>query len=68
MPHNLAIVKPGTREKVALAAATMKPENLDRQGRAYMPATSDIIAATRLLEPGHKQVLKLPRTVATGRL
>jgi azurin len=59
MPHNLAIVKPGTREKVALAAATMKPEELDRQGRAYMPATSDIIGATRLLEPGRKQVLKL---------
>jgi azurin/glucose/arabinose dehydrogenase len=59
MPHNLVIVKPGTREKVALAAAKMKPEHLDRQGRAYIADAADIIGATRLIEPGHKQVLKL---------
>ena len=59
MPHNLAVVKPGTRELVGTAAATMKPEELDSQGRAYLPKTSDILAATRLLDSGQKETLKL---------
>jgi azurin len=59
MPHNLAIVKPGKREEVGVAAATMKPDELDGKGRAYMPKTRDILAATRLLDPGQKETLKL---------
>jgi glucose/arabinose dehydrogenase/azurin len=59
MPHNLVIVKPGTREKVGAAAATMKPDDLDSQGRAYLPKTSDVLAATKLLDPGQKETLKL---------
>jgi len=59
MPHNLAIVRPGTREKVGEAAALMKPDQLDGRGRAYIPNTPDIIAATRLLESGQRQTLSL---------
>jgi azurin len=59
MPHNLVIVKPGTREKVGAAAATLKPDDLDSQGRAYLPRTSDVLAATKLLDPGQKETLKL---------
>ncbi|HEX4646286.1 MAG TPA: plastocyanin/azurin family copper-binding protein, partial [Verrucomicrobiae bacterium] len=59
MPHNLAIVKPGTREKVGAAAATMRPDDLDSQGRAYLPKTSDVLAATKLLDPGQRETLKL---------
>jgi glucose/arabinose dehydrogenase/plastocyanin len=59
MPHNLAIVKPGTREKVGIASSKMKPDELDDKGRAFLPATDDIIDATKLVEPGHKQTLKL---------
>ena len=59
MPHNLAVVKPGKREKVATAAALMKPEDDDGRGRAYMPKTSDIIAGTRLIEPGQRATLSL---------
>ena len=66
MPHNLAVVKPGTREKVGTAAATMKPDDLDRQGRAYMPDTADILAATKLLEPGQKETLKLTAPFVEG--
>jgi plastocyanin len=58
MPHNLVIVKPGTREKVGLATARMKPEELDEEGRAYLADRTDILAATRMLEPGQKAVLK----------
>src|SRR5581483_11142529 len=63
---NLAVVKPGTREKVGLAAATMKPEELDGRGRAYIPKTPDILAATRLLEPGHKESLKITAPTEEG--
>ena len=66
MPHNLVIVKPGTREKVGMAAMTMPPTKVDSQGRAYVPATPDILGATRLLEPGQKETLKMKAPTAEG--
>ena len=54
MPHNIVFVKPGTREKVALAAEKMKPEDDDGRGRAYVPKTTDVYAASKLLEPGQR--------------
>ena len=59
MPHNLVVVKPGKREKVANAAALMKPEDDDGRGRAYVPKTTDIIAATRLIESGQRATLTM---------
>jgi len=59
MPHNLVVVKPGSREKVANAAALMKPEDDDGRGRAYVPRTPDIIAATRMLEAGQRATLSM---------
>jgi azurin/glucose/arabinose dehydrogenase len=59
MPHNLAVVKPGTRSKLAAITATMKPDELDSKGRAFMPDSPDILAATKLLEPGERQTLKI---------
>jgi glucose/arabinose dehydrogenase/azurin/lysophospholipase L1-like esterase len=58
MPHNFVIIKPGTREKVGMAAATMKPDDLDKKGRAFIPKTSDILDATKLVEPETKETLK----------
>jgi glucose/arabinose dehydrogenase/azurin len=66
MPHNLVVVKPGTREKVANAAARMSPEDDDGRGRAYVPRTSDIIAATRLLESGQRATLSLTAPTEEG--
>ncbi len=59
MPHNLAIVQPGSREKVSLAAALMKPEQTDGRGRAYIPAMVEVIAATKLLEAGQSATLSI---------
>ncbi len=59
MPHNLVIVKPGTREKVGLATGKMRPDELDAEGRAFIADQADILAATRLLETGQRAVLKL---------
>ena len=58
-PHNLAVVKPGTHEKVGTAASTMTPDKLDKAGRAFIPQSDDILAATKLIEPGQKQTLKV---------
>jgi glucose/arabinose dehydrogenase/azurin len=59
MPHNLAVVRPGTREQVANLAAVMKPDELDARGRAYIPNTPDVLSATKLLEAGQRAKLSL---------
>ena len=59
MPHNLVFVKPNTREKIGHLAAPMTPDQLDSKGRAFVPKSPDILAATKLLEAGQKETLKL---------
>jgi azurin len=66
MAHNLALVKPGSRAKVAALSQTMSPSQLDGAGRAYMPKSDDILAATRLVEPGRREVLKVAAIEETG--
>jgi azurin len=66
MPHNLVVVEPNTREKVGLAANSMQPEDLDKQKRSYIPSTPGILAATRLLQTGQRQTLKLTAPSVTG--
>jgi putative membrane-bound dehydrogenase-like protein len=56
MPHNLLILKPGTLAKVGKAA-----DDLLRDPKAaekhYVPATSDVLHATRLLNTGESESL-----------
>jgi len=59
MSHNLLIVKPNTREKIGLAAAAMKPEDVDSEGRIYVPDSADVLAATKMLQTGEKATLRL---------
>ena len=66
MAHNLVVVKPGTKEKVGTASATMTPDKLDAQGRAFLPASPDILAATKLIDPDQKQSLKLTAPTEEG--
>ena len=66
MPHNLAFVQPGTRESVANLAANMKPTQLDSQGRSYVPDSKDVMAATRLLEAGQRQTIKVTAPSTPG--
>ncbi len=60
MPHNLVVVKPDTRAKVSTAALELAPEFTDRQGRAWVPESTDVVAATKLIEPGKSETLKIP--------
>jgi azurin len=66
MPHNLVIVKPNTREAVGVAAAPMKPDEFDSEGRAFIPKSSNILGATKLLQAGEQQSLKLTAPSAEG--
>ncbi len=59
MPHNLVVVQPGARLKVAAAAMELPPEHTDRSGRAWVPEDREIVAATKMLETGQSESLKL---------
>jgi glucose/arabinose dehydrogenase/lysophospholipase L1-like esterase/azurin len=61
MPHNLVFVQPGTRKAVAEAAQSMAPTSLDKEGRAYLPKAElkSILGASKLIEPGQRERLKL---------
>ena len=59
MPHNLVVVNPNTREKVGATAMALSAEYLDRSGRAWVPESTDVIAATKVLETGQSETLRL---------
>ena len=66
MAHNLAVVKPGTHVQVGTLSSQMTPDQLDREGRAYMPKTGDVLAATKLVESGTSATLKVSALATEG--
>lgn len=65
MPHNLAILAPGSLKEIGLAAEKMPPEP-DSQGRLYVPASPKILQATRLVSPGQKLRLAFDAPAEAG--
>lgn len=59
MPHNLVVVRPGARERVGTAAMLMSPDQVDANGRAYVPQSTDVIAGTKLLETGQSEMIRV---------
>jgi azurin len=59
MPHNLVVVRPDTREKVGTAAMALTPDDRDSRGRAFVPDSGDVVAATKLLETGQSETLRI---------
>ncbi len=66
MPHNLVIVQPGARTRVGTAAMTMLPETKDSRGRTFVPESDEVIAATRTLEAGQTESLRVPAIRTEG--
>lgn len=66
MPHNFVVVKPGKRPEIGAIADTMKPDQRDSEGRPYVPRSPEILGATRLLEAGQRQTLKLTAPTIEG--
>jgi azurin/type 1 glutamine amidotransferase/sugar lactone lactonase YvrE len=67
MPHNVVIVSAGSREAVGVAASKLSPDESDSQGRIYVPDMPEVIAASRMLESGEKQVLQIQMPEKPGR-
>lgn len=66
MPHNLVVVRPDSRRKVGELAMKMKPDQSDAAGRAFVPRTREVVAATRMLEPGQRVRLQMTAPAAEG--
>jgi azurin len=67
MPHNLLVVKPGARQSVSESVQTRRPDQLDKKGRPYVPEKDErVLEATRLLEPGQKETLKMKAPSTEG--
>ncbi len=56
-PHNLLILKPGSKDKVtALANAMLTDPNA--MAKDYIPESDDIIIHTKLVQPGQSETLE----------
>jgi putative membrane-bound dehydrogenase-like protein len=58
MQHNLVVVRPGTADAVGVLADAMA-RTPDAAERNYIPPTPDVVAATRLVDPGQSFTLEL---------
>ena len=45
---------------VGTATMALTPDDRDAKGRAFVPNSNDVIAATKLLEPGQSESLRIP--------
>ena len=63
MPHNVVIVKPGTADAVGAAAMALGAEGFKR---AWLPESTDILHATKLLEKGETQELEFTAPTEPG--
>ena len=65
MPHNLLVVTPGAKAEIGTLSATMPPTP-DSNGRAYVPKSDKVLAATKLLEPDQRATLKMTAPAKPG--
>ena len=65
MPHNLAIVAPGTLKEIGLAAEKMPPDP-DAEGRLYIPSSTNVLEAGRLIGPGQRGQLAFDAPASPG--
>ncbi|MSQ94193.1 MAG: c-type cytochrome [Gemmataceae bacterium] len=63
MPHNLAIIKPGTLEEIGMLSETTA-QAPDAAKRQFIPDSPHVLLASRLLQPGETQALpfEAPKT------
>ena len=65
MPHNLVVVAPGALQEIGEAAEKMQPIP-DKEGRLYLPDSSKVLHATRLVEPAQQARLSFTAPEALG--
>ncbi len=64
-PHNFLLLKPGTLDKVgALANAMLSdPKGMEK---SYTPDTPDILAKTKLVQPGQSETIEFTAPAEAG--
>ncbi|MEO8562237.1 MAG: PVC-type heme-binding CxxCH protein [bacterium] len=65
MQHNLVIMKPGTLDAVGTLADAMA-RTPDAAERNYIPPTPDVVASTKLVDPGQSFTLEFTAPRQTG--
>ncbi len=65
MPHNFAIVQPGSLEEIGLAAEASAGD-ADVKERQYVPKSSKVLIASRLLAPGESQSITFETPTTPG--
>jgi putative heme-binding domain-containing protein len=65
MPHNLAVLTPGSLQEIGQAAEKMPPEP-DSEGRLYVPTSPKVLYATKLVNPGQKVQLAFDAPVESA--
>lgn len=63
MPHNIVFVKPGTADKVGMAAMQLGAKGFEMQ---FVPENENIIIASRLVDNGKDQVLAFTAPATPG--
>jgi azurin len=65
MQHNLVVVKPGTLDAVGVLADALA-RTPDAAERNYIPPTPDVVASTKLVDPGQSFTLEFTAPRQTG--
>ncbi|MFO0816439.1 MAG: PVC-type heme-binding CxxCH protein [Pirellulales bacterium] len=65
MPHNFAVVAPGSLEEVGLLAEATGRDP-DAKDRHYIPKSNKVLVASRLLEPGQAQAISFEAPKKSG--
>lgn len=64
-PHNIVISKPGTKDKVMMAAMQMAAAP-DGMAKGYIPEGDDVLFHTKLLQPTQTEVLEFTAPAEAG--
>jgi azurin len=64
-PHNIVFGKPGTKDKVMMAAMQMAAAP-DGMAKGYIPEGTDVLFHTKLLQPTQKEVLEFTAPAEAG--
>jgi azurin len=63
MPHNLVLVRPGKADEVVVQAMAM---GINGMAKNYVPESTDVLAATKIINPGTSETLKVTAPADTG--
>jgi putative heme-binding domain-containing protein len=66
MPHNLVLAAPGSLARVGTAGEALAARPGDAAARGWVPDLPEVLAATRLLQPGESQTLRWQAPATPG--